>query len=281
MSKPTFLQLPKGTWIGRAWPHAAAYPDCFGALRGTFLLLCAKVSPRSRGREVKVVAPDSGAPFIVRLGTSDVMVFNDIHRRQAYGWNFSSPPEVIVDAGAYTGLSTAFFAARYPGAVIIAIEPDDENFELLVRNTSRYKNIHYVHGALWAESGSVCLMDPGEGAWSLRLLESAHSTIAARSNLPASSTSVRAVTITDIMREYDLKKIDLLKIDVEGSEREIFASADSWMDSVHAICVELHDRFNAGCSRAFFKAVEDFPIECWHGEDVLVMRKSCPFYLDR
>jgi hypothetical protein len=74
------------------------------------------------------------------------------------------------------------------------------------------------------------------------------------------------------MRDYDLEKIDLLKVDVEGSEREIFANAEPWIESVGAICMELHDRFKAGCSRSFFKAVDDFPIELRRGEDVLVVR---------
>lgn len=274
MQKSTFLRLPTGTWIGRAWPVDAAYPVCFGVFRGSSLLLRSKVWPRSRGRRVQVVAPDSGVPLTVRLGTSDVMVFNDIYRRQAYAWNFGSSPKVIVDAGAYTGLSTAFFATRYPDALVIAIEPDEDNFELLVMNTRRCKNVHRVHAALWAESGSVSLIDPGEGAWSLRLLESDDSSATVKSNPASSSASVRAVTIADIMREYDLKKIDLLKVDVEGSEKEIFANADSWIDSVDAVCLELHDRFKAGCSRAFFKAVDDFPVELWHGEDVLVIRNQ-------
>ena len=84
--------------------------------------------------------------------------------------------------------------------------------------------------------------------------------------------SVRAVTVWDIMREYALDRIDLLKLDVEGSEKEIFAVSDEWIGSVDAICLELHDRFKAGCSRNFFSAVREFPIEVWRGEDVLVAR---------
>lgn len=198
-------------------------------------------------------------------------VFNEIYLRQEYGWNFSSPPRVIVDAGAYTGLSTSFFASRFPDAIIIAVEPDQENFELLVQNTKRYTNVHPIRAALWSESGNVSLVDPGDGAWGLRLLESDDSSAATAGHNSAFG-SVRAITVTDIIRDYDLEKIDLLKVDVEGSEREIFANPDPWIASVGAICMELHDRFKAGCSRSFFKAVSDFPIELRRGEDVLVVR---------
>ena len=83
---------------------------------------------------------------------------------------------------------------------------------------------------------------------------------------------VRAVTIDEIRQEFRLDRIHLLKVDVEGSEKEIFSTADSWISSVDAICIELHDRFKIGCSRSFFMAVQDFPIELHRNEDVLVAR---------
>lgn len=249
----------------------AVHLFCFGVTRGTYLFLASRIWPRSRGREVELAAPGVGAPLIIRLGTSDVQVFNDIYLRQEYGWNLNSSPKVIVDAGAYTGLSTTFFATRYPDAMIVAIEPDEDNFRLLSRNTARYANVQIVRAALWTESGYVSLVDPGNGAWSLRLQESSGSDTAEAT--PAlRSRSIRAVTINDIIQEFQLDRINLLKIDIEGSEKEVFANSDPWIDFVDAICIELHDRFKVGCSRSFFKAVDDFPIEVRRGEDVLVMR---------
>ena len=271
MIRPSWPRLPTDTWVGRAWPNSTSYFVCFGALRGAYLLLWAHMWPKSRGRKIKLTIPGSDVPLLVRLGTSDIHVFNDIYRRQEYGWSFSSTPQVVVDAGAYTGLSTSFFATRYPDATIIAIEPDQENFGLLVRNTKRYTNVHPICAALWSESGDVSIVDPGDGAWGLRLLESDHPrAVGEGRNLP--SDSVRAITISDIMRDYNLDRIDLLKVDVEGSEKEIFANSEPWIASVEAICMELHDRFKAGCSRSFFKAVDGFPVELRRGEYVLVVR---------
>ena len=169
------------------------------------------------------------------------------------------------------GLSACYFATRYPNATIIAIEPDEENFGLLKQNTERFQNVHAIRAALWAESGSVSLKDPGQGDWALRVAESD----SADAGHPEScSQEIRAVTINEIRKEYDIDKIDLLKVDVEGSEKEIFADADSWISFVDAICIELHDRFKTGCSRSFYAAAKDFPIELRRGEDVLVARHS-------
>jgi FkbM family methyltransferase len=253
----------------RSFYHGyTTYTTCFGVVGGSTFLAERKIRPGSYGRKIQIAVPGSRARLFLRLGTTDIYVFNSIYREGQYDWNFPVAPRVIVDAGAYTGLSTAFFAMRYPKARIIAIEPDEENFELLLQNTASYSNVHAVRAAIWSESGSVCLTDPGVGSWGFRL------------NMPAKGESpamtIRAMTINDVMREYRIERIDLLKLDIEGSEKEVFVSSDPWIGSVDAICLELHDRFKAGCSRAFFKAVDDFPIELRRGEDVLVLREQSP-----
>jgi len=129
--------------------------------------------------------------------------------------------------------------------------------------------VQRLRAALWTESCPILLTDPGKGTWGFTVRE-VDEVVAEM--LPAPGIPVRAVTIVDIIREYGIDRIDLLKMDVEGSEKEIFSDADQWIGSIEAICMELHDRFKAGCSRAFFKAVNDFPIEIYRGEDVLVVR---------
>jgi FkbM family methyltransferase len=228
--------------------------------------------PWADERVVDITAPDSSMRLRLRLGSTDIYVYNSIYHKQEYGWDFTEPPKVIVDAGAYTGLSTAFFAMRYPDAQIIAIEPDPENYDLLIRNTAGFGNVRTIRAALWGESGSVNLTDPGSGSWGLRLAANdCNNPASPIQNNPASP--IQAITVNDIMQEHHIDRIDLLKLDIEGSEKEVFANSVSWIENVEAICIELHDRFKVGCSRAFFKAVDEFPIELWHSEDILVLRE--------
>jgi FkbM family methyltransferase len=243
--------------------------------RGLTALGMVRCWPGSRGRVVDVPVPVSGRRLQVRLGTSDINVFIHIFRWGEYAWEFAESPRVIVDAGAYTGLSTAYFAMRYPAAKIIAIEPDEANFQLLLHNTAAFANVQPVRAALWAENGSVALADPGYGPWALRLADPGQAGPAGA----ATGTQVPAITMDEVLRDYQLDTIDLLKVDIEGSEKELFASAGSWIGRVDAICLELHDRFKPGCSRAFYQAVGDFRTEFRLGEDVLVLRdesRLCP-----
>ncbi len=255
-------------FVARACPEFTSYARCFGTARGLAALAMVRCWPGSRGRLVDVPVPGSARQLQVRLGTSDINVFVHIFRWGEYAWEFAESPRVIVDAGAYTGLSTAFFALRYPAAKIVAIEPDEANFQLLLRNTAAFANVQAVRAALWVEGGSVALADPGCGPWGLRLAGQA-----------GAGTTVPAITMDEVLRDYQLDTIDLLKVDIEGSEKELFAMADSWIGRVDAICLELHDRFKPGCSRAFYRAVGDFRTEFRLGEDVLVLRdesRLCP-----
>lgn len=276
---PSFVQAVANSraFVARVWPDFTCYTRCFGIARGLVFLARVRSWPGSRGQMVDVAVPGSAARLRVRLGTSDINVFVDIFRWGEYAWEFAESPQVIVDVGAYTGLSTAYFAMRYPAAKIIAIEPDETSFELLLRNTAGFPNVQAVQAALWVESGSVSLSDPGYGHWGLQLAESVGPGMEAAGRLRG--TSVRALTMNDVLRDYQLDKIDLLKVDIEGSEKELFSAADSWIGRVDAICLELHDRFKPGCSQAFYGAVAAFQTKLHLREDVLVLRdesRLCP-----
>ena len=87
-------------------------------------------------------------------------------------------------------------------------------------------------------------------------------------DLPHSAESVPCLSLADLISEYDLGWIDLLKVDIEGAEKEVFSSPSEWIGSVGAIAIELHDRFKTGCARSFYAAVSDFPVEQTMGENV-------------
>jgi FkbM family methyltransferase len=255
---------------GTACLGAKEYVDCFGIIRGLAFLPLAKARLHVKARRVAI--PGHSICVLVRPGTTDVAVFNTTYRSKQYNYDFAKPPKVIVDAGAYTGLSAAYFASRYPEAKVIAIEPDGGNFDLLVRNTSAFANVHAVRAALWSTNGSVKIVDPGTGEWAFRVAETNDSDSAKLRLEDAARNRVPAVTIPEIMARHRLSFIDFLKLDIEGSEKEVLAGSAPWIEHVGAICIELHDRFKPGCSREFYRAADKFPTEFRRGETVMVMR---------
>src|SRR5689334_5293979 len=124
-----------GRWA-RHLRRLADHVEAFGPLDGPRLAARVSVAQRSRAAEVALRVP--GVPWPVRLRprTSDVNTFEQVfvHREHAIG--LARPPRTIVDAGANVGYASMFFAATWPGARIIAIEPDAANHELLARNVA-------------------------------------------------------------------------------------------------------------------------------------------------
>ena len=74
--------------------------------------------------------------------------------------------------------------------------------------------------------------------------------------LAGSASSIPAVTLDDLIRDHG--EIDLLKLDIEGSELEVFQENTGWLDKVTAINIELHDHIKPGCSNAFEAAVSKY-----------------------
>lgn len=193
------------------------------------------------------------ASISLRLGTTDLAAYEHVFFNKEYDLDLPFVPRTIVDAGANIGLSSVYFALRYPDARILAIESDRSNFEILLRNCAAFEQITPIHAALLDKDGFVNLHDPGEGHWSLQVRES-------------KDGSIRAISIPTLLAENDISSIDLLKMDIEGSEIEVFNTSSSWIDKVTAICAELHDRFRPGCRKAFDNAVSAFPLRWKRGE---------------
>src|SRR5689334_12581239 len=90
-----------------------------GILRRGFLAL----SPSTQ--YFKALIPSSSKEVLLRLGTTDVAAFEHVFIQKEYDLLLATEPSVIIDAGANVGMSAVYFAQRYPGAKIIAVEPDE------------------------------------------------------------------------------------------------------------------------------------------------------------
>ena len=216
----------------------------------------------------KVNRDDCKHPVLLRLNTSDVETYKQVFVDQEYDFDTQEQPSVIVDAGANIGLASIKFANDFPSATIIAIEPEERNFELLKRNTSGYPNIKPFQAAVWNHDGELSLLDNGFGEWGFMAAESGSLEDSQTNKLHA----IRAVTIPTIMREFGFSRIDILKIDIEGAEKEVFSNSSQWIDCVESLIVELHERMKSGCNRSFYLGSDGFQYEWLQGENVYLTR---------
>lgn len=213
---------------------------------------------------------DCRHPFRLRIPSTDVSAYRQVFLKRQYDFVMTPAPAVIVDAGANIGLASIWFANRYPDARIIALEPEQSNFELLRANVAPYPQIVPVQAALWHRDEEIRLIDPGLGEWGF-MAEVQPAAGDLRGDL---CHTVTAVTVDRLMADHGLRRIDLFKIDIEGSEREVFSDAASWIGCVDALVIELHERMKPGCNRAFYSASVGFDDEWQQGENICLSRSG-------
>lgn len=204
-------------------------------------------------RGISVSVPDEDYDVTLRLGTSDVPVFSQVFVRNEYASsNLPGTANAIVDLGANIGLTTVFFALRYPEARILSVEPADDNYFAMVTNTNALgTRVQRKHAAVWVRDGSVNLRTETEdgsslGAWGVQVSD--------RPN--REGKLAHCYKLTTLMDDAGFCAVDILKVDIEGAELEIFScGAAGWLERTSLIIVETHDRFRLGSDEAVRKAV--------------------------
>ena len=183
----------------------------------------------------------------LRRNTSDIDTFLQVIVYREYDINFQFEPAVIIDGGANIGLFSVFMKHKFPDAKIISVEPDEENFQLLKENIAGYKDIFCEQAGLWHKQSNIVVHDKHNlGKWGFVVEET------------SDDSKLKSLTINNLMERHSLDRIDLLKLDIETSEKELFSdNYQTWLPKTKMIVIELHDKLKKGCSHAFFSAVNE------------------------
>ena len=230
---------------------AIKYVKAFGLLNGisTYITLKYLSLFLNRNDIYALHPPSLQNPIFLRSRTSDRSIFNEIYLRQGYRFSLDHSPRIIIDAGANIGLFSVLMTSLYPQAKIIAIEPDPENFQLLERNAKFYPQIKLLNYGLWSKSTWLEIQDGSFDKSGVMVREAGADT----------SSSLKAVSIPQIMGDFNLEHIDLIKIDIEGSEKEVFSlNSEHWLPKTKILIIELHDRMIPGCSKIFFEKLSNY-----------------------
>jgi FkbM family methyltransferase len=229
-----------------------------------FSLIRIRLGSRQTVYELRV--PRLPHPVYLRGGSSsDTMVLYEIFVTDEYDLiEDLGAPQFVIDGGANIGLFSLYFLNRYPTARIVAVEPDAETVEVCRKNLAGYAaRTTIVHGAIWSRAGSLILEPTGE-EW----------TASVRSPGAGEAGSTEAFTMPSLIALGRGAGVDLLKLDVEGGEREIFgANAQEWLPSVSNIVIELH---GPDCMDRFFSALTPYQYEESHRDSVYVCRNIRP-----
>jgi FkbM family methyltransferase len=185
----------------------------------------------------------------LRIGTTDIEVYRQVFDAQEYAFEVAPAPEFVIDAGGHLGMTSMYFAMKWPNAQIVTIEPDRCNWTLARRNLAPYKNVTLIRGALWPRDAHLGIGNPDASPWGYRMVEDLGATFA---GAPDNGLSVPGFTFERLLRHFGRERADVFKLDIEGSEVDVLPTVD--MSRVGIFACEVHDHKQPGCMDAMLKA---------------------------
>lgn len=192
-------------------------------------ILTSTTDPREETFRLRI----RGREFPFRMRRSDLFTLGEILHEGQYDLRSTLPEApTIVDAGANIGVAALWFLAHHPGARLHAFEPEPENFRLLSANLGGMPGVVLNQAAVGARDATVELHLASHGA--------VHSV--ADSSVGSRTVSVPCLALEGYLARHSVARVDLLKLDVEGSEADVVAGLGPRLGDVGVIVGEMHER---------------------------------------
>lgn len=213
---------------------------------------------------------DKQYAFSINENSSDSDVFKQIILEEEYLFlkdliiNNLIEIDTIVDGGANVGYTSIYLSNYFTKASFVALEPNRDTYERLSLNlkNNQLENIVCWQKGLWNKN---TFLKPDRTfrdklAWSFRLEETENE----------SEKLFEAVSIEHIFSSFDWKTIDLLKIDIEGGEKDLFKQNTNinWLNKVKVIAIEIHDEFD--CRNDIEQSLLAFNFELFYSGELTI-----------
>ena len=181
----------------------------------------------------------------LRPYTSDADVYLQVFKNEdykslveIYQQIYSDNADIIFDCGGNIGFTSIYLKQFFPNANFVVIEPFIDNIEILKLNfdLNKINNAEIIRGGVWNRNCNLQIKrDFRDGKeWSIVLNET-----------NSLKNIISGISISDLISKYTC--IDILKIDIEGSEKILFQDLEycaSFLKKVKCIAIEIHDEFD-------------------------------------
>lgn len=228
-------------WMGRRFLGAAGRP-------------LADDTPLS----LSFFTPRRPARVRIRRNQSDLLILWQVFLKRFYelGVHYRLDEDIdtldtIVDLGGNTGLAAAYFTARYRPRTLLSVEPIPQNVAVLRHNAA-------LSGLDWKIEPAAVAGASGTAEFTVSAFWDTCTAVPAVADLRRTrpyrlenvlarpSVRVPALTVDEVLAKHGIGHVDLLKVDIEGSEAEVFSQVQPWMEQVERIVLEVHDKYIDG-----------------------------------
>ena len=214
-------------------------------LRGRTAILAAGILLGIRPRPMRIRLR-GGRRFTVP-DLAGLRVLEEVFADGEYAAPLPAEPRHILDLGSNIGASVLYFAWRYPGAAITAVEASPALFRVLERNVGDLPSVTLRHAAVGAAAEPVTFYE-GVSSWE-------GSTQLSQWVQPERATEVPGATLDEL-----LDGVDTVKMDVEGAEFDILPASDR-LGEVRAILGEIHAPPRTPESERMLALLADFEVQ--------------------
>ncbi|WP_293870272.1 FkbM family methyltransferase [Flavobacterium sp.] len=203
--------------------------------------------------------------------SSDLNVFAQIYQyneykpvKEIFQKYFPNSKKInIIDAGGNIGLTSVYLSKFFPNSNFIVVEPDASNFKSVCYNfeSNKIQNAIKINGGIWSKKTNLKIVNDfrDKKDWSIRVEETNE------------VGDLKAFSIQDLMHQHNFEVIDILKIDIEGSEKEVFTGLNtniSFLSKTKCIALEIHDEFD--CRDEIYKILKEFNFDFFESGELII-----------
>ena len=176
-----------------------------------------------------------GAKYLMRTGTSDFGIINEVYIVREYHklLDFIKKNSVVIDIGAQIGVFSVFASKIASEGRVLSFEPFDENYGMLQKNIklNESRNVSPFKLGVAEKSGERELYISSENTGGHSFYDKEDKKI-----------KIKTTTLQKIFEDNQISKCDFLKLDCEGAEYEILLSAPSkYLQRIKSISMEYHN----------------------------------------
>lgn len=188
------------------------------------------------GRESVDLRTKDGLTITIRQNFGDALTVAEMFTDNCYISGITLPPNpVVIDIGGFVGDFALYAVKHLNASKVIVCEPSPKNWKLLLRNIA---NNNYEDRIVPVNKA---VTDGGDVMMNLDAPDEAQCMVSAHYHSDQPLSTVPGISLSQLMMEYGIDTVDMLKIDCEGGEYAIFESTPSHVfQRIRTIVFEYH-----------------------------------------
>jgi len=156
--------------------------------------------------------------------------------------------DIVLDAGAHVGVTVQRFSEMVGDeGLVLAVEPDFRAIGMLTHNVADLNNVKILPYALWDDKDVLAFhyFDASGGVGMGSMLYQFQYWC-----------PVRAITFDELLKTHDIKKVDFIKMDIEGSEIHALEGMSETLKHIKGAAIAAYHKIDNDGTKSYPRVIE-------------------------